>query len=219
MDINDFTFAINVYRSRDIEICLKAFRKAYPQSPCSIFSDGCDWDYAPIASAYKCQFILGDRLKDIGGGFWTARFLYRFAHSGRSQWLIKIDPDTEIVRPLSVLPPITGLFGYDYVFAQGLLGKSIHGGFQGFSRDAAETILRSNLLGHPRYQNQDRFWYQSQGERLSFQDGILSDIATILSLPVYHHPEIYCHWTLPPKEPHKWAAYHPRHLKSNSRAN
>lgn len=212
----DCTFLINLYQAEDIEDCLTALRQAYPTHPCVLITDGDGWDYSAIARRYNCQLIEGERLKAIGGGFWTERFLDWFAVFGKTQWLIKIDPDTEIVRPLTVFPPKNGLFGYEYRRANHLSGRSVHGGFQGFSRDAIEKILESNLLKHPRYQNQHRFWYTSRQQKLSFQDGILSDIIELLDLPVFNHPEIYCSWLTPPQHPYLWAAYHPRYRKLNS---
>lgn len=214
----DFSFVINLYQSSDLETCLSDLRRAYPNSPVCLIADGDGWDYSPLARKYDCQLIESVRLKATGGGFWTERFLTWFAVEGSTEWLIKIDPDTVVARSLTVMPPTVGLFGFDYRKAKGQPGASCHGGCQGFSRDACVKILNSDLLAHPRYQQQNRFWYFSNKHRLSFQDGVLSDIIWLLSLPVFDHPEIYCDWLVPPKHPERWAMYHPYYLKTNWRS-
>lgn len=211
----DVSFLINLYKTLDLESCLSDLRRAYPNSPVCLIADGDGGDYSALARKFDCHYIESVRLKNIGGGFWTERFLTWFAIEGSTEFLIKIDPDTAIARPLTVIPPTVGLFGFDYHKAKGRSGASVHGGAQGFSRDAVYKILDSDLLKHPRYQQQHRFWYNSNKHKLSFQDGILTDLIWLLSLPVFDHPEIYCDWLTPPENPERWAIYHPYYQKTN----
>ncbi|MGL5880084.1 MAG: hypothetical protein ACRC2V_20210, partial [Xenococcaceae cyanobacterium] len=113
--MSNFTFVINLYRSTGIEQCLIALRNAYPTAPCTLFQDGDGWNYSAIAFRYQCKLIPSVRLKlPFFGGMWTNRYLQWFLSQGRTPWLIKIDPDTVINCPLSIDPPTTGLFGFNY---------------------------------------------------------------------------------------------------------
>ncbi|MGL5874219.1 MAG: hypothetical protein ACRC2R_17930 [Xenococcaceae cyanobacterium] len=206
----DFTFVINLYRSIEIEQCLIKLRNAYPTAPCTLFQDGDGWNYSAIAERYQCKLIPDVRLKlPSFGGMWTNRYLQWFLSQGKTPWLIKIDPDTVINRPLSIDPPTTGLFGFNY----SKTGHSVHGGCQGYSREAVKQILDSNFLFDREYR-QSRYQYISNKEVLSFQDGIIRSILLRLNIPVFHHPEIYCDWLVPPDNPDDWAIYHPGNYKS-----
>ena len=94
------------------------------------------------------------------GGRWTHRYLSEAInfYSGKEwDYLIKVDPDTFILRPLeNCTPKELDYFG-NFVTRESL--PYIHGGCKGFSRRLVEFLVKSNALLDSLYCENQKFTY------------------------------------------------------------
>lgn len=94
------------------------------------------------ARGHDCTEIAGDRLKVAGElGRWTERYLKIFLDTECSH-LIKVDPDTNILRSAANLPDPA----QPTIFCRMGLDRVPHGGALGFTRPMAETLITSGWL-------------------------------------------------------------------------
>lgn len=128
-------------------------RKLYPAAELTLIYDGIS------TRGYDCNEIAGDRLKVAGKlGHWTERYLKIFLATNKP-YVIKIDPDTNILRTVQNLPDPTK----PTIFCRMGLDRVPHGGALGFTRPMAESILSNGwmtdivlLRGHERHAYQDQ---------------------------------------------------------------
>ncbi len=117
---------------------VKQIRKHFEQGAV-VISDG-----APVIPELDdlalCHHF--DRVKDQTTGYWTQRYL-EIALQTSARTIIKLDPDACVWRRFT--PPDADWFG-----TMGDSGDYVRGGACGFSRTAAEMVVRSGLL-HSRF--------------------------------------------------------------------
>jgi hypothetical protein len=217
---NDLTFFALTYKNYDATAeCLRDLRAHYSASRVILRSDG---DPDPrlkiLAEDYDADFREEPRLFGIeNGGAVIERMLELFFEKP-TRYLFKIDPDTVIHRRFRYLPTRNGLFGT----LQGrLTHPSIQGGCLGLTRDAAEQILKSNMLRDSRLKEPEKFvshspYFVRMAHRasrcgLASFDWIVPWIARELRIPIFAFDEVNSGWKMPPPNAsQRYAVSHPR---------
>jgi hypothetical protein len=128
--------------------CLGHFRRAFPDAPLVIISDGAnDSGYRDLAERFKARYVHGRYLKRVEcGGEWWVRTL-EAGLALNTSWIVKFDPDTKFHRAFRT-PPSGDVAGtIDHIDTP---EQNVLGGCQAISRAAAEKILQSKILKDPR---------------------------------------------------------------------
>jgi len=216
----DLTFFALLYKNyeRTAE-CLTDLRKHYPRSRVILRSDGDPDPRFPIlAQRHNADFRGESRLFNIeNGGAVIERMLVIFFEKP-TRYLFKIDPDTVIHRRFRRLPVLSGLFGTLQCEQE---TPSVQGGCMGFTRDAAEQILQSQMLRDSRLREPAKFIADSpyfyrmahRAERcgLASFDWMVPWIASELGIAMYSFDEVNSGWRQAPPNPNqRYAATHPR---------
>jgi hypothetical protein len=216
----DLTFFALTYKNYDATAeCLADLRKHYAGSRVILRSDGDPDPRLPIlAKSEKADFHEESRLFGIeNGGAVIERMLLLFFEKP-TRYLLKIDPDTVIHRRFQYLPVRSGLFG---TLQTEQVTPSIQGGCMGFTRDAAEQILQSEMLRDNRLTEPAKFindspYFVRMADRanrcgLTSFDWIVPWIASELGIPIYSFPEVNSGWRQAPSDPgRRFAVTHPR---------
>jgi hypothetical protein len=218
---HDLTFFSLTYNDLEATVdCLLDLRKHYPESRVILRSDG---DPNPglssLASRNNVDFRLESRLFGIENGGTIIERMLELFFERPTRYLFKIDPDTVIHRRFNYLPVQSGVFG---TLQCELETPSIQGGCMGFTRDAAEKILKSGWLRDSRLREPAKFINDSpyffrmadRAERcgLASFDWIVPWIASELGIPIYAFDEVNSGWRVPPPNPDdRYAVTHPRH--------
>jgi hypothetical protein len=127
-------------------------------------------------------------------GRWTERWM-EAALATSADIIIKVDPDTLVIRPLADFPE-ADMFG---VASKRRLCKGvILGGAYGFRRSAVEKIVGSRLLLDGKYTSTASMDYifceyrpGRKLEILSLQDPIVFDVVTLLGLTTAPWADVY----------------------------
>lgn len=219
---DDLTFFALIYKNYDATTqCLADLRKHYPSSRMILRSDGDPDARLPIlAKRHRADLREESRLFEIeNGGAVIERMLQLFFEKP-TRYLLKIDPDTVIHRRFHYLPIRSGLFGTLQCVPE---TPSVQGGCMGFTRDAAEQILQSNLLRDNRLKeprkfiDDSRYFYRmaDRADRtgLASFDWIVPWVASELGIPIYSFEEVNSGWQQAPPNPNQlYAVSHPRPL-------
>jgi hypothetical protein len=168
--------------------------------------------FYPGAYVFKFNDCVEHLKTPDQAGKWTERYLRAFLASD-ADILIKIDPDTAVLRP-AVNFPTSDMFG------ECVLGFPL-GGAIGYSRVGAQKIVDSNLLQDAKYTTKDYTYSWKGGEQVSCQDKIMRDIVNRLSLSVAVWNEVcvrmsHLDSTMPTKD---YAFVHPDSRKGNHASN
>lgn len=216
----DLTFFALTYKNFEAtRECLEDLRRHYPESRVILRSDGDQDPRLPfLAARHHIEFFGESRLFGIeNGGAVIERMLKLFLERP-TRYLFKIDPDTVIHRRFQYLPVRSGLFGTMQTEQE---TPSIQGGCMGFTRDAAEQILRSDLLRDDRLRQPAKFiddspYFFRMTDRanrcgLASFDWIVPWIAAQLGIPLYPFDEVNSGWQQAPPNPNlRYAVSHPR---------
>lgn len=193
-------FFIAVYRDQPLATSLiESLARVYPESRRLICSDGDRrLDFERFCVIHGCDYLDGERLKlSRFGGQWLVRMLNFYLSVCNADYLIKLDPDSRLIRPFSAIPEAQ-IFGR---LASNGVKEYVQGGAIGIRRDAATEILQSELLLMPKYRRTEYSYrryrepYLQEGEtasneRLIAADVILSDVAECLNLQIADWAEI-----------------------------
>lgn len=150
-------FAIHAFNEPPERVIktVAALRWAYPGCQVIFIEDG--GRHYMIAGVPS---ITGERLKTPeNGGRWTNRYLSLFLAQSTFDILIKVDPDTEVIKPASNFPKGNVIFSsvYTHNLGHGRTWRVPHGGALGFTRDAAREILSMRTMLNPRFINNPRY--------------------------------------------------------------
>jgi len=217
---DDLCFFSLTYNDYEATVdCLRDLRKHYPGSRVVLRSDGDPNPRFPLLAALNnVDFRQESRLFGIeNGGAIIERMLELFFERP-TKYLFKIDPDTVIHRRFKYLPVRSGLFGTLQCESETL---SVQGGCMGFTRDAAEQILKSGKLRDCRLREPAKFiddspYFFRMADRanrcgLASFDWIVPWIASELGIPIYRFDEVNSGWRVAPPNPaHRYAVTHPR---------
>jgi hypothetical protein len=216
----DLTFFLLVYKNYEATAeCLADLRKHYPRSRVILRSDGDPDPRFPIlAKRHKVDFRGESRIFNIeNGGAVIERMLVIFFEKP-TRYLFKIDPDTVIHRRFRRLPVLSGLFGRLQCEQE---TPSVQGGCMGFTRDAAEQILQSQMLRDSRLREPAKFiddspYFYRMAHRagrcgLASFDWMIPWIASELGIAMYSFDEVNSGWQqAPPNPEQRYAVTHPR---------
>jgi hypothetical protein len=139
--LSDLLFVMHVHNDDDqlVTSNVNRINSLYPESSMVLIYDG-----VPVRG-HVCVEIAGDRLKIAGKlGQWTERYLKTFLDTDKP-YLIKIDPDTKVHRPIVNLPDPS----VECIFCRMGVDRVPHGGALGFTRPMAERLLSSGWLHDP----------------------------------------------------------------------
>jgi hypothetical protein len=217
---DDLTFFALTYNDYEATVeCLRDLRQRYSGSRVILRSDGDPDPRLPLlARSNKVEFHQESRLFGIeNGGAIIERMLELFLERP-TRYLFKIDPDTVIHRRFNYLPVRSGVFGTLQCETE---TPSIQGGCMGFTRDAAEEILKSGRLRDSRLKEPAKFindspYFFRMADRanrcgLASFDWIVPWIANELGIPIYGFDEVNSGWRMAPPNPdHRYAVSHPR---------
>lgn len=211
--INNPAFVVNTYESYDeLEECLSSFREVYKDNKIVIIVDGDEVNYNKLVEEYKTDILRGRRWKiKYYGGMWTERYLeYMITKYKENDWYIKIDPDTVVNRKIEAgVPDNYQIFS---TVPERPRNVGLYGGVIGYSREVAKKIVESKMLLNPIY-TRCAYTITWRGEKVSFQDLILTKVLSALKIEVYNHPEVASNWKIPPENSSEYAIYHPRRKK------
>lgn len=154
-----------------------------PSSRVTLILDGPDVRYSGSLRTVRWPVHLKN---PMGIALWWELWLRVFLDSG-SDYALKIDPDSEVLSEIPNLPPA----GSEAVFAArrtittsyGVV-HNLHGGAMGFTRPAAERIVRSGWL-------HDRCYVDNPIFRDS-TDAVMSWVVTRNRIPIQHRTDFCC---------------------------
>lgn len=151
-DDRDLTWHLQVHRDYDDAfLCLESLRRIYPTSRVVMVSDGDDdarWPF--LAADFNIEYSKGAPLYGLEHG---GQMLKRMLVDGLAKpcsYIFKIDTDTHVHRRFRFLPSGCVVFGthehQTEILHVPLNPPNVQGGFNGYTRQAAQKILDSGLL-------------------------------------------------------------------------
>ena len=177
---------------------LSRLRTLYPDAPVLVVSDGDpNPEIKQTCERYSVEFSLRPRLYGVEhGGALVQRLLEAFL-STDADILIKIDPDTDVRRRLSLMPePMEASIYGTVQSAESKRGPSIQGGCIIVPRRAATLLAGSALLMSERLKPPLLEWAVDDTARARVASGLTSSDQTLgwacrqLALPCKDHPEV-----------------------------
>lgn len=225
----DLTFFMVVFRNFELAAAtLQELRDHFPGSRVVVRSDGDpDPRYSVLNSRYELDYRSEERLFPARHGAAAVQRMFEIYLEQPTDYLFKIDPDTEIHRRFRYLPAESSMFGTvqgapDYL--------SIQGGCLGFTRDAAERMVNSRLLlllnRILRDKRADwpshlaRFAKRARETGLASFDWSLGWVADEIGIPLIDFLEVYCTYgrvvSVPVEEKDTYAVTHPRVVSETS---
>lgn len=161
----------------------------HPDAPVAIVGDG-EFDPKGLQLSQNCRFFAGEHLKRVGcvGKFSHRNFSAALEHC-QSDWIVKLDPDSYLVRPIQHFP--AGICWAGVIREKTLeWGRTrwARGGGLIIARAAAQQIVASNLLLHPRYYFVHSF--ERQRDRV-YANCRLGHVADLLNLKLSKWREAY----------------------------
>lgn len=178
---------------------LSRLRALYPETPVLVVSDGDpDPRIKQACDLHSVEYRLQPRLYGVEhGGALVQQLLEAFLATD-ADILIKIDPDTDVRRRLSLMPLPTDASIYGTVQSAGTRrGPSIQGGCIIAPRRAAMILVNSGLLLSDRLKPPALEWAVDDATRARAAGGLTSSDQTLgwacrqLGLPCRDHPEVY----------------------------
>jgi len=201
----NFAFGINVIRGEEnaLRQSVEFLRRAYPTAPIVILCDGCPADTFNFIHADLNSYIVeGPRLRlHPTGGQWLQRWLSSLIDF-HTDYIVKLDPDTRIMRKLSQFPD-ADMFGYlrmrtDKRSIPIKQSTFITAAFVAIKHRAAKKLFESGELLKDVYTD-DFYSYASHGlmrdsDNLAIGSWILTDAAQAQGLTIARSEEIYLRW-------------------------
>jgi len=132
-----FGFLIPVFNEpqKQIDACVLSVRKAYPDIQITLISDGGPDIIVPTG----CGYVKGQHLKELEfGGAWVHR-LCEVGLTLNTDKIIKIDPDTRILRPFYEIPD-ADYFG-ELMKNRKIKINLVRGGCKGYSKQVMQRAF------------------------------------------------------------------------------
>lgn len=169
--------------------CLERVRTFYPEEKVLLVNDFDFLDYSPLANEFNLTYLEHSsrmRLPEYGG-LWTDFYFQQYLEltSQKDYYLMKIDPDTKVIKRFE--PPKN----FKVLGSYNPKTKVPYGGCLIFHRDIVRLIVNSEILKDPCYTEQ-AYCYQRNGELLNFQDLILVKVFEKLGIDIEERKEILC---------------------------
>jgi hypothetical protein len=164
-------------------------RILYPNSTVVLFYDGVSTH--PIPNVIHVNH--GQHLKTrYDAGKWMHLWLSAFLENSSDPYMLKIDPDTELIQPIANLPVGEAVFGSVRIFYVGRTRYfRIHGGGCGYSRSMVEKLVTNRWFLSTEFINNLRF--------LDQEDVMLAHVIERERLNCIDHIEFSCGRPITPK--------------------
>lgn len=153
-------FLFHVYQEFELaERLVSQLRFFFPLSNILGIADGTySYSFNEFAWQHNVKYIEGDRLfYQRTSNEWIKRMFWFYLVSSRSSYLIKIDPDSYVLRRFNYLPSFD-IAGSVYKISDKI--SFIHGGCTLYSREACRKIKDSPLLDSPEYLTSPNYRYR-----------------------------------------------------------
>jgi hypothetical protein len=217
----DACFIVNHWEA-DALLALRVveqIQQHHPNTQIIAISDG-NWE--GVESLWRgvgVDLIIGDRIKNQPSmaGAWIDRYMRAFIDQSKAKYLIRVDADTIMHRPIASIPTADH-FGH---IATASHPPFVNQGASGYTRSAVKRILGSGLLsmaeyGEPpylyqRYGTTKRWeWETPSNELFVYGDRVLQSVNHRLSLTVGGWGECLINFREIPGNPdNRWALTHP----------
>lgn len=166
---DSFCFIINVYKedSEKIKNIVNCIKSKYTVYDIILICDGVD-----TFDNIECEQLKFEREKyPYNDGRWTHRYLKTFLEKSNKNYLIKLDPDCDVVKKFNIINDVEGVFGYINLMGIGKWKFVLQGGRYGIDRKSVEKIVNSELLlsDFSKYKN--------------IQDLMMTDVLHQLNIP------------------------------------
>ncbi|MBX9669729.1 MAG: hypothetical protein K2X93_19050 [Candidatus Obscuribacterales bacterium] len=177
-------------------------KKCYPTSRIIICFDGDRDDKSALAllrSEPNVDMVEGEQLYRVEhGGAVCHRMLQLFLEKP-ADFLIKVDPDTRVVKPFSFWPTVDRYFGGTIVMSGESI--SIQGGCMIFSRQLCLELYESGILLSDELKPPTSAWvgsaptrYRAQVLGLTSHDWTIAYAIARLGVEVSWHPQVLSRW-------------------------
>ena len=144
-----------------------------------ILGDGVAYQGPSESMAFPCMKLPEN------GGAWTHRYLKFFLEHSSAPYLIKIDPDTQVLAQANDLPDTDCVFCRVREVLHGrILFRFPAGGALGFTRGMAETLVAGEYFLQDRYKSDVRYG--------NYNDLMLRDIVQRNGLNLVDRPDFCC---------------------------
>lgn len=193
---------IQTYRDfPQLRLTLRKLRALYPDSAILVMSDGDPDPRLPqLCTTHSARFAMRQRLFGVEHGGEPVQRMLEALLETDADLLIKIDPDTDVRRRFSRLPPADdrSLYGtVQSVRAAAAPFVSIQGGCIIVPREAAAVLAGSGLLRSGRLKPPALEWAIGPAERARAASGLTSYDWTLgwacreLGIDSRDHPEVF----------------------------
>lgn len=184
-----------------LRITLARLRTVYPRSDVLVISDGdANPEIEKTCARFGARYALREHLFGVESGGESVHQMLEAFLATDADMVIKIDPDTNIRRRFSFVPPATEAAIYGTVQTSGS-GRdrlvSIQGGCVIIPRHAAALLVDSRLLKSDRLKPPQIAWAVNKlsldraALGLTSQDWTLGWACRELGLACKSHPEVY----------------------------
>ncbi len=156
-------------------------KRVYPNADIILCYDAVD--PLPIDGVVHVKFA--QRLKTrASAGRWAHEWMKAFLEHSDGEYMLKLDPDTGIIKPIEFWPQGEVIFGtvLDFDIGGGSRIFLIHGGGVGYSRSMVQRFVDNEWLLSNRFVN--NICFQDQ------EDIIISRLVLENKLTYVDHPEI-----------------------------
>lgn len=131
----------------DVVKLVNDIHRVYPASNVSILYDGSSSLRIPGVENIECSKLKSPS----NGGAWTDRYLSYFLTHCTEDYLIKLDPDSTVIKEMKDFPT------EDCIFCRLSSRKVPHGGALGFTRGVVDRIVKGGWMLNPRFINNFRY--------------------------------------------------------------
>lgn len=195
-------FLFHVYKEFDLaRRLIRQIKFFFPSSDILGISDGTTNDgFRFYCHTHNVKYLEHQRLfYQTTGNQWIKRMFRFFQAYSEANYLIKIDPDSYVLRRFEFLPDLD-ISGTPFKLSDKI--SFVHGGCALYSKYACQKILDTNLIDANEYRTNMAFAYrrfmapykqrneEAQVERFFCEDRVLGDVGNKLGLRLGEWTEI-----------------------------
>lgn len=216
-----FCFIFHVYDEvEQSKILVQSLRRFYPNVQIiSIFDGLKNSELKQYLESFQVMVVEGDRLKlQKNGAAWLVRMLEKFLELSSAEALIKIEPDSLVLREFKEFPLSSA--GITGTLVETSCLQYITSGCFWIRRSAVQRILNSKILLDNRYKILRSFGYKKQPDEQEWllnENIVLAQVSSVLNLGQENWKEVCCN-VLPIEEAtNEWAVFHPLKYQTTSK--
>lgn len=208
--MQDISFVFCIHKEFELgKRLVEQLNYFYPAQKIVCIADGY-WNeksnyFIDVCHFYKIEYFQGKELKSNDGKQWLKRLFKIAIERLDTKWIIKLDPDTYILRKFKSIPECD-IAGNIIYFGNQVM---MNGGCRAYKRKTIKSILQSALLDENIYQ-EERFKYRRTLEnKIYSEDAILMDLIIKLGLYIKEWEEVNCYFNSSHHRKNDYAAIHP----------